>query len=164
MRWYGKSGARLWRLRQADEAMQLELPLLYAVENQAMRPFDIKQLRGKLVVVYFWDSACPQCQDDFEVLKHVTDRYQFEGVEAVYVNLDSNPAQGRSFLSGKLTAGQHVYDKGGLDAPIAVSHGLQWLPQAFLIDKNGLVVRQSLQASQVEAEIASRLGPAGNQH
>jgi len=73
------------------------------------------------------------------------------------VNMDAEPAEGRAFLSGRLTAGVHVYQPGGLDGAVAERYGLQKVPQAFLVNRDGTLLKHSLTASRLEAELADRL-------
>jgi peroxiredoxin len=152
-----KAAGALWRLGQNHEPVQVELPLLYASSNPADAAFNLSQLRGSLVVLYFWSSANPKADEDFQVLKQFTDRHMGRGVEVVYVNVDDDAKEGRAFLSGRLTAGVHLYQKGGLQGAIAERYGIQEVPQAFLIDRDGTLLRHSLPATRLETEIVSHL-------
>ncbi len=151
-----KAGGALRRLGLAGEPMRMELPLLYAppIGDHA---FDLKELRGKLVAVYFWSSATPEAGDDLQTLKDIASKYQDRGLEVVYVNVDDDPEKARTFLDGRLTVGTHVFQRGGLDGPVAERYGIQTLPQMFLIGRDGNVLRQSMQASQLEAEVSGRV-------
>jgi TolA-binding protein len=152
-----KAGTALWRLGLAGEPMHLKLPFLFTGGNANDQAFDLDQLRDKVAVVYFWSSASAQAEEDFRALKQLTDRYQDRGLQVVYVNMDSDPAQARAFLSGRLTAGVHIFQPGGLESRVAERYGIQSLPQAFLIGKDGILVRHALQASQLDAEISGDL-------
>ena len=132
-----KAEGALWRMGGDGETVHLALPLLYAADNKVDQPFDLDELHGKVVVVYFWSRTLPRRLKIFRAWKQLTDRYQFRGLETVYVNLDQDPAAARDFLSGRLTAGVHVFERGGLEGPIAERFGIQTLPQTFLIDKDG---------------------------
>ena len=148
-----KAGGALWRLGENHQPMQLDLPLLYSSGSSFRNTFNLEELRGKLVVVYFWTSTSERVAEDFQILKQVTDRYVGRGLEIVYVNMDVEPAQGRSFLSDRLTAGVHCYQAGGLEGPIAERYGLQEVPQAFLIGRDGTLLKHSLPASRLETEL-----------
>jgi TolA-binding protein len=152
-----KSAGALWRLGQDHQPMSLELPLLYSSGNSSTSAFNLQELRGRLVIVYFWTSTNEHGADDFEVLKKLTDRYAGRGLEIVYVNMDADPAQGRAFLSGRLTAGVHLHQPGGLDGPIAERYGLQHVPQAFLVGRDGMLLKHSLSASRLEGELGGDL-------
>jgi hypothetical protein len=138
---------------------ELRLPLLYSAGTHE-RPFDIKELRGALVLVTFWSSTHPQAAESFDTLKRLTDRYLPRGLQVVYVNLDGDPARAREFLAGRLTAGTHIFDPVGLNGIIAERYGVQDLPQIFLVSADGTLLRHSLQPSQLETELLDRLGRA----
>lgn len=152
-----KALGALWRLGQDHQPMGLELPLLYPSGNPRNSTFNLDEMRGSLVVVFFWTSTSERVSEEFRLLKQLTDRYIGRGLEIVYVNMDADPAQGRTFLSGRLTAGVHVYQEGGLDGPIAERYGLQKVPQAFLVGPNGELLKHSLSASRLVTELANRL-------
>ena len=154
-----KAGGALWRLGKIDGPVRLEMPLLYAPSGDA--PFDLAQLRGKLVVVYFWSSTDAHAAGDFLALKQLTDRYGSRGVEVVYVNMDDDPARGRAFLSGQLTAGVHLYQSGGLAGAAAERYGILELPHAFLVGKDGTLLGHSLPAAQLESHVNQHLHPGG---
>lgn len=152
-----KAGGALWRLGQSHQPMYLELPLLYASGSTTNAAFNLDELRGRLVVVYFWTSTSERAAEDFQTLKQLTDRYVGRGLEVVYVNMDADAAQGRAFLSGRLTAGIHCHQPGGLDGPLAERYGIQEVPQAFLIGRDGTLLKHSLPASRLEAELGGLL-------
>jgi thiol-disulfide isomerase/thioredoxin len=156
----GKAAGALWRLGQDQQPMALELPLLYASPSSTNAVFNLEELRGRLVIVYFWTSASENVAEEFQTLKRITDRYAGKGLEIVYVNMDGHSAEGRAFLAGRLTAGVHVYQPGGLDGAVAERYGLQKVPQAFLVGRDGELLKHSLSASRLETELAERL-PSG---
>jgi hypothetical protein len=152
-----KAEGSLWRLGLGGEAVHLKLPLLYSAADRPDLCFDIEELRGKVVVVYFWSVMYSHTGEDFDALKRLAERYQCRGLAVVYVNLDPEPGPARDFLSGRLTTGEHLYQSGGLDGAVAERYGLQTLPQVFLIGRNGNLLRHSLQVPQLNAELAGSL-------
>jgi hypothetical protein len=154
-----KAEGALWRLDQGRGVVRLQLPLLYASGRGNEDTFNVDQCRGKLVVVYFWTSTSPQVSEDFEALKQITDRHGRD-LEVVYVNMDDDPAQGRGFLSGRLTAGVHLYQAGGLQGAVAVRFGIQEVPQAFLLGRDGRLLKHSLPVSRLVTEVEGRLQPS----
>jgi hypothetical protein len=152
-----KAEGCLWRLGLGGASVHLKLPLLYSSEDRPDLCFDIEELRGRVVVVYFWSATYSRSGEEFDALRRLADRYQSRGLAIVYVNLDRDPEPARAFLSGRLTAGEHLYQSGGLDGAVAERYGLQSLPQAFLIGRNGTLLRHSLQVSQLDGELAGQL-------
>jgi TolA-binding protein len=161
-RYSGQPAARkalgsLWRLGPVGQPVELRLPHLFAADSRGPQTFDLVELRGRLVYVYFWTSTAPRVAEDFAALKHLTDRCRGRDVEVVYVNLDSDQEKARVFLAGLLTAGVHVAQAGGLDSPIAEVHGLQNLPSGMRVGKVGRLLQLTLEASRVEAAVTDPL-------
>ncbi len=152
-----KAGGCLWRMGLSGEPVTMKLPLLYPTPEADAKDYDVASARGKIVVVYFWSSKCAQVEEDMQALKHLTDRFQYHGVEVVYVNLDDDPNEARGFLSGRLGSGVHVHQKGGLASAVAERYGLQALPQTFLVGRDGALLRHSLQTTQVELEVTAQI-------
>jgi hypothetical protein len=71
--------------------------------------------------------------------------------------MDADLNAARSFLAGRLTMGTHVYQRGGLDGLVAERYGIQTLPTLFLLGNDGSLIKQSLPAAGLEAEVSSRL-------
>ncbi len=120
--------------------------------------FDITQLKGKYVAVYYWASWNGQCVGDFAKLKLLLDTYGKEGLELVCVNLDSNKDDATTFLKRSPVPGTHLYKEGGVDSsPLAAQYGIMVLPNLFLIDKEGKVSSRTVQVSNLEEELKKQL-------
>jgi hypothetical protein len=152
-----KVGGALWRLGKDSEPMEFALPLLFSDHKSAASMYNIAQLRGQIVVVYFWSSDGPGVAEEFVALKQVTDRFRSRGLEALYVNLDADPAKAQAFLSDRLTAGEHLYQGGGLDGSVAERYGIHNIPETFLLRRDGTVIRHSLKAADLEKELTGLL-------
>jgi hypothetical protein len=147
----------LWRLAGPGTPVPLDLPPLFpAGDVTGLTATPNHSYRGKVVVAYFWSSTAPQAAADLQTLRELSDRYQDRGLQVVCVDADGDPAQARAFLAGKLTAGEHLYQPGGPEGA-AEHYGITALPSAMLVTGDGKLVRNSLQASQLEVEVVKRL-------
>jgi TolA-binding protein len=151
-----RAAGRQWRLGGVGSEVGLSLPYLYPSSAQTEPPFDLKELRGKVVVVYFW-ACSAEAGGDLQTLKWLTDRYSGRGLEVVYVNLDADAAKARAFLEGKLLSGTHLHQKGGLDSETGGRFGLKALPEALLIGGDGKLIAHSLSAAQLEGAVSEQL-------
>jgi hypothetical protein len=122
--------------------------------------FNISQVRGKMVVVYYWASWNKErCVGDFAVLKQLLDNYANKGagLELVCVNLDNAVEEARAFLARTPAPGIHLFQPGGLESPLATQYGVMVLPNLFLVDRDGKVISRNIQqVGSLEEEIKKR--------
>jgi hypothetical protein len=121
-------------------------------------PFHVADLRGKMVVVYYWGGWNKQrCVGDFATLKLLLDSYAGK-VAVVCIGLDNSVNEARAFLQQVHAPGIHVFQPGGLDSPLATQYGIMFLPHLFLVDKDGKVLSRSVQqVSSLESELKKHL-------
>lgn len=142
----GEGAAR--RLGMEGQVMELAGPLLTSPATS----FDISQLRGKVVIVYYWASWNGTAREDFSRLKAVLDRS--EGQAALLcVNLDSTAEEGKAFLEKSSLPGTHLFTPGGLDSKLAAQYGVMVLPSAFVVGKDGKVINKAAQVGAIEDEV-----------
>jgi hypothetical protein len=160
--WYGQlarnfaSSPGAVKAQGALRRLDLEgKPLVLAGQTLGGGSFDVAQLRGKVVVVYYWASWNQQCSSDFEKLRNLLRNQAGKGVELVCVNLDSSPPEGGDVRN---TPAVHLYHPGGLETnPLATQYGIMVLPNLFLVDKDGKVVSRTVQINNLEDEVKKLL-------
>ncbi len=120
--------------------------------------FNISQLRGKMVIVYYWASWNKErTVGDFAVLKSLLNTYASRGVELVCVNLDNTAAEANAFLQRSPVPFVQIFQPGGLESPQATQYGVMVLPNLFLVDKDGKVASRTVQVGNLEEELKKRL-------
>ena len=145
----GKKGEGAHRRLDLDgRVFNLAGPLL----SNGSTPYDIDQMRGKIVVVYFWASWNGQAAGDFEKLKKVVDA-NGKGVDVLCVNLDDSAAKAREFLGKTPGPGVHLYQAGGLEGKLATYYGIQVLPSLFIVGKDGKCLSKNAQISNIEEDV-----------
>jgi peroxiredoxin len=147
-----KAQGALNRLNSDGQVMQLSGPTL---GNGQM--FNLGQMAGKVVVVYYWASWNQQCATDFLKLQTLANGYGSKGMDIVCVNLDNAPVDATTFIQKNQAPGTHLYMPGGLDSPLAVQYGVMVLPNMFLVGRDGKVVSHTVQMTSVEDEIKKLL-------
>ena len=113
-------------------------------------------LRGKVVVLNFWASWCLQCRDEHADLSMAANLYRGRGVEFYGVLYNDQVENGRKWvqeLGGQ--SYQSLVDPG---SRTAVDYGLYGVPETFIIDQQGRVVRKKIGPTTV-AELASFIDP-----
>jgi hypothetical protein len=144
-----KAQGALRRLELEGKEMMLSGP------TAGGETFNLANLRGKVVIVYYWASWNQQSVGDFARLKVLLNNYAAKGVELVCVNLDNAPPEAGA--TTERPPGVQLYQPNGLDSPLAVQYGVMVLPQMFLVGKDGKVVSRTVQIGTVEDEIKKQL-------
>jgi hypothetical protein len=162
--WYAQVGKRFADKPQAAKAAgairRLELegqPLKLAAPTlqDANVAFDVDQLRGKIVVVYYWASWNTHSDSDFAKLKSIIDTNK--GVELVCVNLDNTAKEAKEYLSRVPSPGVQLHQDGGLEGRLATEYGVMGLPNLFLVGKDGKVVSRNAQINGLDDEVKKLL-------
>ncbi|QBR01114.1 thioredoxin family protein [Paraburkholderia pallida] len=131
-------------------------------------PLDLKQLRGKVVLVEFWTFDCINCAHTVPYVKDWYARYRDKGLVVVGVHTPEYPFERDTGNLKKAVA------RFGIQYPVVQdnqyatwnAYGNQYWPALYLIDKNGKVVyRQVGEGHYEETEQAIRglLGVDGKQ-
>lgn len=99
----------------------------------------LSDLRGQVVVVNFWASWCAPCRAETTALERLSQRYQGSGVRFVGAATWDSQQAAQSFAQQ-----EGVTYLVGTDAKgdAAVAYGVTGIPETFLIDQNGRIVRR----------------------
>jgi peroxiredoxin len=99
----------------------------------------LSSLHGKVVIVNFWATWCAACKVEIPELVESYRRHHEEGLEIVGVSMDdaNNDAVARFAKSKNVS---YTIVRG--DAAVASAYGgVQFLPQSFVIDRRGKIVK-----------------------
>jgi thiol-disulfide isomerase/thioredoxin len=146
-----KAAGAVRRLEMEGQPLKLAGPTL----QDANVAFDVDQLRGKVVVVYYWASWNTHSDSDFAKLKALVDTNK--GVEVVCVNLDNTAKEAKEYLARVPAPGVHLHQNGGLEGRLATDYGVMGLPNLFLVGKDGKVVSRNAQINGLDDEVKKLL-------
>jgi thiol-disulfide isomerase/thioredoxin len=128
-------------------ALFLNKPMVIKGTNLEGKEFSSESLKGKVVLVDFWASWCPDCAKEQPTIVATYKKYHDKGLEIVGISSDVTAADLKDFLQKHpelpwlelWTApinGRH---------PLNTEYKLNWIPTTFLIDRNGIC--RSIEAS-----------------
>jgi hypothetical protein len=146
--------------RAAGALKRLELvgkTLMLSGPGLAGGAIDVKQFRGKVVCVVFWDTFNKQHADDLAELKSLYDSHHAEGFEIIGVSLDPEKSTVGPFLQKHAVKWPQVFAAGSQDSPLAVEFGIFAMPTMFIVDREGKVLSRGATVADLKTTLAEAL-------
>ncbi|WP_119068656.1 TlpA family protein disulfide reductase [Aggregatilinea lenta] len=119
--------------------------------------FSLADLKGQPVVINFWASYCVPCRTEAPMLERTWQSYRDQGVVFLGINTDDIEGDARDYMAQYGISYPNAPDQGG---HIEDAYRITGIPETFVIDKNGEVVRHFLaepRESDLRAEIERAL-------
>ena len=147
------------RLRLPGHFLTLEGKLL------AGGDFDWAAYRGKVVLVDFWATWCGPCIGELPNVKENYKKYHDKGFDVVAISLDRSREPLDKFIEKEEIPWTQLYDediqKGkGWNHPMAQHYGINAIPAAILVDKDGKVVSMRARGEELSKQLEKLLGKA----
>jgi thiol-disulfide isomerase/thioredoxin len=149
---------------QTAQQTGVQAPDFTGIDNWVnSAPLDLKQLRGKVVLVDFWTFDCINCVHTLPYVKDLYSRYHDKGLVVVGVH---TPEYTFERDLGNL---RNAVKKYGIEYPVAQdnryatwnAYNNQYWPALYLIDQNGKIVYTQFgegQYAQTENAVRGLLG------
>lgn len=138
--------------RQAQQALG-NVPLDWKLPALDGTSIDFASLRGKVVLVQFWASWCPDCAREMPTVLDMYRRFHGGGLEIVGVSLDRDKDALLATVKKKGITWPQFYDAKGWDNELAVRYGVRGIPELWLVDASGKVVATGVQVDQLASMI-----------
>ena len=147
-------------IRGAGALKRLELtgkPLVLAGPSLAGGTLDVKQFRGKLVCVMFWDTVNEVCKEDLTPLKGLYESYHSEGFEILGVNLDPVKTAVGPYLTQNAVKWPQIHEPGGQEKGLGIEFGIMVVPTMFIVDREGKVLNRNATIADLKTTLAEKL-------
>jgi thiol-disulfide isomerase/thioredoxin len=114
---------------------------------------DLAKLRGKVVLIDFWASWCPDCVRELPEIQKLDAAYRESGLVVIGISLDRDRQAMTNFLSKKSITWPIYFDGKGWNNTYAVQYSVRQIPEIWIINKEGLVETTSADVSNVDATV-----------
>jgi thiol-disulfide isomerase/thioredoxin len=156
---------------EIDKLTATDKPLDIAFTAVDGRKVDLKDYRGKVVLVDFWATWCGPCIREIPNIKQVYAKYREKGFEIIGVALengrlapDDTPEQAAAKLAKAKQVLTDFTAKNEMPWPqqfdgkywkneISTRFGIASIPAMFLIDQQGKLVTTEARGEKLEAEV-----------
>jgi thiol-disulfide isomerase/thioredoxin len=110
-------------------------PLFSVVDVDSVK-YDLRELKGKVVVLNFWFIGCAPCQKEMPELNKMVEKYKSKDVVflAFEVN-DNSPAKIKALANGRFNYTQIPSKRGDVESKYKV----KIYPTSYVIDQSGVI-------------------------
>jgi thiol-disulfide isomerase/thioredoxin len=103
------------------------------------RAIDLKDYRGKVVLLDFWATWCPPCVGGLPEVEKTAAKLHDQGFEVIGLSYDTERDTLETFLKTNALKWPQFFDVQGQDAPLMKSLGSPGPPAYWLIDRDGML-------------------------
>ena len=143
---------------EKQERVQAGQPMIDFTQNDADgNPVTLSQLaEGKLLLVDFWASWCPDCRKENPNVEAVYQKYHDQGFDVLGVSFDTEKEKWLAAIEKDGLTWTHVSDLQGWSNAVGALYAIAFIPQNALI-KDGVIVARNLEGAELMEEIERQL-------
>jgi thiol-disulfide isomerase/thioredoxin len=123
--------------------------------DQSGKKVDLRELKGKVILVDFWASWCGPCKQEMPVLEELHRKYAGQGLVIVGINIDSSSKKMAKFLKGAPVSFRIVQDR---KLAVASKYEPPTMPSSYFVARDGTIryIHEGFQETDA-AEIESHI-------
>jgi peroxiredoxin len=112
----------------------------FTLQDLQGKPWHLRDLKGKVVLVNFWATWCPPCRKEMPDLQALYDKHKDQGFLVLSIS-DEETAKVSPFIADRKITYPVLLDPGRKVNDAFVVEGI---PESFVYDRDGKMVAQSI--------------------
>ena len=154
-----KTWARAEEYVEKQERVQAGQPIIDFTQNDPDgNPVTLSELaQGKLLLVDFWASWCPDCRKANPGVVAAYQKYHDQGFDILGVSFDTDKEKWLAAIEKDNLTWTHVSDLQGWNNAAGALYAIAFIPQNALI-KDGVIVARNLEGEALMEEVGRQLG------
>jgi thiol-disulfide isomerase/thioredoxin len=130
--------------RALTDVSRRDVPPFAAVSlDDSTRAITGAMLRGRVFLVDFWATWCPPCVEELPALTSMYKEFSPAGFEIVGISLDKTDERIQEFRRKRFAMPWlHIRAAGGFSDVLLAMFGVQNIPHAVLVDRDGRIVAE----------------------
>ncbi len=116
-------------------------------------PQSLRALKGKVVLLHFWNSSAPACRSQIGLLNALYKKYHFAGLEIMSIAIESDETSLLKTINENKMNWIHVTDYQFWQSPVVQTYEVKAIPFLMLIDREGKIAEKKIMGSELEAKI-----------
>ena len=112
----------------------------FSLVNATGESVSLSDFKGKPVLINFWATWCPSCQEEMPFLQQVYDNWSRKGLILLAIDTGESPAKVKEYFAKESLSLPVLFDFTGSTSD---KYGVSAIPTTFFIDGAG-VIRQKM--------------------
>lgn len=130
----------------------------FIAKDTASHTVDLKNYRGKYILVDFWASWCGPCRQESPTLVRLYTKYKDKGFAILSVSIDTDKARWANAIKKDGYSWTNVSELDGYSGSTAALYTVTAIPNSFLLDKDGKIIAKNLRGKNLEDKLSALMG------
>ena len=116
------------------------------------------KLLGKIVLMYFWNIDCKDCNEEIPLLMSLYEKYHSKGLELMSISLDNDRGDWMNDVADKKLPGIQANDIGLFKSTAAQTLLVSTTPYTFIVGKDGKIISKRQTLKEVQKQLVKVFG------
>ncbi len=108
----------------------------FQLQNLDGQTISLSDLRGKPVLLNFWETWCPPCRDEMPYMQQVHEEWSGAGLVLLAIDMGESRAKVEQFMQSNNLSLPVLLDT---TRDVAQKYNITGIPTTFFIDKDGII-------------------------